>query len=52
MFSDIIFEHHSKMVKNDYRILVKKLESEGFKIKKYDSFGFDFEDMGFIHAYK
>lgn len=52
MFNDVIFEHHSKMVKKDYRILVKKLENEGFKIKKYDSFDFDFEDMGFIHAYK
>ena len=52
MFNDIIFEHHSKMVKKEYNSLVKKLENECFKIKKYDSFSFDFDDMGFIHAYK
>lgn len=51
-FNDIILEHHSKMINRKAQCLINKLEKDGFKIKKYPSFGFDFKDMGLIHAYK
>ena len=51
-FNDIIFEHHSKIVGKDYNLLIDKLKSEGFKIKKMTYGSTDFEDMGLIHAYK
>ena len=41
------------MVGKDYNLLIKKLESEGFNIKKKIMYGgANFEDMGLIHAYK
>lgn len=54
MFNDIIFEHHSKIVKKDYRPLIKKLEKEGFKINTYPVTvsELSFEDIGIIHAFK
>lgn len=52
MFNDIIFEHHSKIVKKDYNNLIDKLQREGFSIKKYNVFNFKFDDIGIIHAYK
>ena len=51
-FNDIIFEHHYKIVGKDYNLLIDKLKSEGFKIKKMTYGSTDFEDMGLIHAYK
>lgn len=51
-FNDIIFEHHSFLVDKDYKLLVDKLESQGFKIKKYVFTGRNFEDVGLIHAFK
>ena len=51
-FNDIIFEHHAVMVDSDYILLTEKLENEGFKIKKYNVFSIDFNDVGIIHAYK
>lgn len=54
MFNEIIFEHHSKIVKKDYQILVNRLKKQGFKIKFFDSTGtmLDFEKQGMIYAYK
>lgn len=54
MFNDIIFEHHSKQVGKDYKVLIEKLESEGFKINTYPVAvsKLKFEDIGIIHAFK
>ena len=54
MFTDIIFEHHSKQVGKDYKQLIKKLKEEGFKINTYDviASSMSFEDIGIIHAFK
>lgn len=54
MFNDIIFEHHSKIIGKDFRPLIEKLESYGFKIDTYPVVVSDlpFEDIGIIHAYK
>ena len=54
MFSDIILEHHSRDTGKDYRILIKSLEKQGFKINTYpvNITGLDFEDIGIIHAFK
>ena len=54
MFNDIIFEHHSKQVGKDYKPLIEKLETEGFKISTYPVFTskLNFEDIGIIHAFK
>lgn len=51
-FKDIIFEHHSKMVNKNYRLLTEKLESQGFKIDIQKFSTQNFEDYGLIHAYK
>lgn len=51
-FNDILFEHHASIVGKSYSILVEKLESEGFKIKKIDVFNSNFENIGLIHAFK
>lgn len=51
-FNEIIFEHHSKIVNKHYDILVDKLESQGFKIKKMVYGDTNFEEMGLIHAYR
>lgn len=54
IFNEILFEHHSKIVKKDYQILVNRLKEQGFKIKFFDSTGtmLDFEKQGMIYAYK
>lgn len=54
MFNDIIFEHHSKQVGKDYKILIEKLENDGFKINTYPvaASKLKFEDIGIIHAFK
>lgn len=51
MFNDIIFEHHSKIVKKDYNILINKLKKEGFEIDLIKHSLFDYEDIGIIHAH-
>ena len=51
-FKDVLFEHHSEFTGKDYHILIEKLESQGFKIKKYPVFNLDFEKIGIIHAFK
>lgn len=51
-FKDIIFEHHSSIVGENYSILIDKLKSQGFEIEKLDVFDTDFEIQGLIHAYK
>lgn len=51
-FKDILFEHHAAITNQNYNLLVEKLESEGFKIKKLNVFNSDFENVGLIHAYK
>lgn len=51
-FKDIIFEHHSKLVNNDYKLLIDKLRSQGFKITKLTDPNSNFEELGLIHAYK
>lgn len=51
-FKDIIFEHHSKLVNNDYKLLIDKLKSQGFKITKLTDPNSNFEELGLIHAYK
>ncbi|WP_296804208.1 FkbM family methyltransferase [uncultured Methanobrevibacter sp.] len=54
MFNDVIFEHHSKLVGKDYKSLINKLESEGFKTNIYSvaASRMNFEDIGIIHAFK
>lgn len=54
MFNDIIFEHHSSIVKKDYKPLISKLEEQNFKIDKYpcNASNKSFEEIGIIHAYK
>lgn len=54
MFNDIIFEHHSKITGKDFRPLIEKLESDGFKIDTFPVVvsNLPFEDIGIIHAYK
>ena len=52
MFNEIILEHHSKMVKKDYKSIVNKLKNQGFKIKLFDVCGARFEEQGMIYAYK
>lgn len=52
VFNDIIFEHHSKIVGKDYKLLIDKLVSYGFNIKQIEYGGSEFKDMGLIHAYK
>ena len=53
-FNEIIFEHHSFIVKKDYKPLIDKLENQNFKIDKYPCNGSNksFEELGIIHAYK
>ncbi|WP_405287727.1 FkbM family methyltransferase [Methanobrevibacter sp.] len=54
IFNDIIFEHHSKITGKDYKLLIKTLENEGFKINTYPVIASKekFEDIGIIHAFK
>jgi len=54
MFTDIIFEHHSKITGKDFRPLIEKLEKDGFKIATYSvaASKLKFEDIGIIHDYK
>ena len=52
LFNELIFEYHSEIVGRDYRILVDKLESQGFKIEFSSVQGKDKKDLGLIHAYK
>ncbi len=54
MFNEILFEHHSEIVKKDYHILVDELKKQGFKMKFYDMEGstLNFEQQGMIYAYK
>ena len=52
VFRDVLFEHHASIVGKDYNMLIEKLESEGFEIKKLNVFTADFENVGLIHAYK
>lgn len=53
-FNEIIFEHHSFIVKRDYKPLISKLEKQNFKIDTYPCNGSNksFEEIGIIHAYK
>lgn len=55
MFNDIIFEHHAGMVGKDCKLLIKKLEEDGFKVNSFlpgSYAGGDFEILGIIHAFK
>lgn len=54
MFTDIIFEHHSKIVGKDYNPLIEKLKNDGFEINTYsvNVTKLKFEDIGIIHAFK
>ena len=54
MFNEIIFEHHAKIAGKDYKPLIHKLESDGFKINTYPltASPFKFKDIGIIHAFK
>lgn len=51
-FNDIIFEHHTIYVNKDYNLLINKLESQGFEIRKLTNSHSNFDDLGLIHAYK
>ena len=53
-FNEIIFEHHSFIVKKDYKPLISKLENQNFKIDTYpcNKSNESFEEIGIIHAYK
>jgi FkbM family methyltransferase len=54
MFTDIVFEHHSKIAGKDYKPLIEKLKKDGFKIDTYsvEASKLEFEDIGIIHAFK
>lgn len=54
MFNEILFEHHSKIVKKDYKPLVTELKKQGFEIKFFKSSETinEFEKQGMIYAYK
>ena len=51
-FDEILFEHHSEIAGYDYKILMKKLKENGFKIKTSNVFDKSFDDLGLIYAYK
>ena len=54
IFNEIVFEHHSKIAKKDYKNLIDILTKQGFKIDCYDvnASGQSFKDIGIIHAFK
>ena len=55
MFDDIILEHHAEMVGRDYKLLIEKLENDGFKVNTFlpgSYAGGSFENLGIIHAFK
>lgn len=55
MFNDIIFEHHAEMVGKDCKLLIEKLEKDGFKVNTFlpgSYAGGSFEKLGIIHAFR
>ena len=52
-FNELIFEYHPRAVNKDYKILIKKLEEDGFEIVNIiPAFRSKIEDLGIIHAIK
>lgn len=52
MFNELIFEYHPYLVGKDYKILVDKLEKEGFKVEINSVIQRSIDEIGIIHAVK